>query len=73
MYMLGQGPNPRIEDKKTRPQGSVLASEEVKSDQSHPGGGSRKNPSSASQGRGQRVWSVIKSDTPNHPMEEDKY
>ena len=51
----------------------MLASEEVKSDQSHPGGGSRKNPSSASQGRGQRVWSVIKSDTPNHPMEEDKY
>ena len=50
MYMFGQGPNPRTEDKKTRPLGSVLASEEVKSDQSHLGGGSRKNPSSASQG-----------------------
>ena len=53
--------------------GSVLASEEMKSDQSHPGGGPRKNPSSASQSRGQRVWSVIKSDIPDHPMEDDKY
>ena len=45
----------------------------MKSDQSHPGGGSRKNPSSASQSQGQKVWSVIKSDTPNHPMEDDKF
>ena len=51
----------------------MLASGEIKSDQSHPGGGPRKNPSSASQGRGQRVWSVIKNDTPDHPIKEDKY
>ena len=51
----------------------MLVSEEMKSDQSHPEGGLRKNPSSANQGRGQKVWSVIKSDTPDHSMEEDKY
>ena len=51
----------------------MLVSEEVKSDQSHLWGGPRKNPSSAKQGRGQKVWPVIKSDTPDHSMEEDKY
>ena len=51
----------------------MLVSEEMKSDQSHPGGGPRKNPSSTRQSRGQRVWSAIKSDTPDHSMEEDKY
>ena len=51
----------------------MLVSEEMKSDQSHLGGGSRKNPSSANQGRGQKVWSVIKSDIPDQPMEDDKY
>ena len=51
----------------------MLASEEIKSDQSHPEGGPRKNPSSVRQGRGKRVWFAIKSDTPDHSMEEDKY
>ena len=77
MYMLGQGSNPRtltnLRMGKHVHKGSVLASEEMKSDQSHLGGGLRKNPSSASQSRGQRVWSVIKSDIPDHPMEDDKY
>ena len=50
----------------------MLASEEMKSDQSHLGGGWRKNLSSARQGRGQRVWSVIKSNTLDYPMENDK-
>ena len=49
----------------------MLVSEEMKSDQSHPGGGSRKNPSSTKQGRGQRVLSTIKRDTPDHSLEED--
>ena len=40
----------------------------MKSDQSHPEGGPKKNPSTASQGRGQRVWYAIKSDTPYHSM-----
>ena len=48
-------------------------SEEMKSDQSHLEGGLRKNPFLARQGRGQRVWPAIKSDTPDHSMEEDKY
>ena len=43
----------------------------MKSDQSHPGGGPRKKSSSASQDRGQRVWFSIKSDTPDHSLEED--
>ena len=53
----------------------MLASEEMKSDQSHPRCGPRKNLFSArkSQGQGQRVWSTIKSDTPDHSMEDDKY
>ena len=33
----------------------------------------RKNSSSARQGRGQREWAAIKSDTPDHSMEDDKY
>ena len=51
----------------------MLVSEEMKSDQSHPGGGPRKNPSSAKQGREGRVRSATKSNTPDHSMEEDKY
>ena len=51
----------------------MLVSEEMKSDQSHLRGDSRKNPFSARQGREQRVWSVIKSNTPNHSIEDDKY
>ena len=51
----------------------MLVSEEMKSDQSHLVGVSRKNPSSARQGQGQMVWSAIKSDIPDHSMEDDKY
>ena len=51
----------------------MLLSEEMKSDQSHPGGGPRKNPSSAKQGRGGKVWFAIKRNTPDHSMELDKY
>ena len=51
----------------------MLVSEEMKSDQSHPEGGPRKNPSSVRQGRGKRVWFAIKSDTPDYSMEENKY
>ena len=51
----------------------MLVSGEIKSDQNHPVGGPRKNPSWANQGRGQRVWFVIKSDTSDHPMKDDKY
>ena len=51
----------------------MLESEEVKSDQSHLLGGPRKNPSLAKQGRGQKVWPIIKSDTLNRSMEKDKY
>ena len=63
----------QFEDKKTLPLGSVLMSEEMRFDQSHPGSGPRKNPSSTRQGRGQKVWYAIKSDIPNHSMEDDKY
>ena len=51
----------------------MLVSEEMNSDQSHPKDGLRKNPSLARQGRGERVWSVIKSNIPDHSMDEDKY
>ena len=40
------------EDGQTPSEGYVLISEEMKSDQSHPGGGPRKNLSLARQGRG---------------------
>ena len=75
MYMLGQEPNPRtLNNLRTRKHfHKAPVSEEMKSDQSHLRGGSRKNPSSARQDRGGRVWSAIKSDIPNHSMEEDKY
>ena len=77
MYILGQGPNPRTLNNlrmgKTLLEGSVLVSEEMKSDQSHLRSGPRKNPSSARQDQGQRVWSAIKNDISNHSMEEDKY
>ena len=77
MYILGQGPNPRTLNNlrmgKTLLEGSVLVSEEMTFDQSHPKSGPRKNPSSVRQGRGQRVWSAIKSDISDHSMEDDKY
>ena len=77
MYILDQGPNLKTLNNlrmgKTLLEGFVLVSEEMKSDQSHPESGPRKNPSSARQSRGQRVWSAIKSDVSDHSMEEDKY
>ena len=63
----------QLEDRKTLPLGSVLISEEMKFNQNHPRSGPRKNPSSTRQGRGQKVWSAIESDIPNHSMEDDKY
>ena len=50
----------------------MLVSEKMKSNRNHPEGDSRKNTFSAKQGRGGRVWSTIKIDTPGHFMEEDK-
>ena len=77
MYILGQGPNPRTLNNlrmgKTLLEGSVLVSEEMTFDQSHPESGPRKNPSSVRQGRGKRVWFAIKSDTPDYSMKENKY
>ena len=77
MHMLDQGPNLRTRGsprtRKTLPKGSVLVSEGMKSNQNYLGNGSRKNPSSARQCRGKKGWFVIKSDTPDHSMEHDKY
>ena len=36
-------------------------------------GGLRKSASSAEQSQGQRVWTAIKSNIPDHSMDEDKY
>ena len=44
----------------------------MESNWNHPGSGSGENPSSASQCRGEKEWSVIKSDTPDHSVEHDK-
>ena len=44
----------------------------MESNRNHPGSGSRKNLSSARQCREEKVWSAIKSDTPDHSMEQDK-
>ena len=77
VHMLDQGPNPRTRDspktRKTLPKGSVLVSEGMESNRNHPGSGSRKNPSSARQCQGEKGWFVIKSDTPDHSVEQDKY
>ena len=45
----------------------------TKSDQNHPRGGPGKSPSSARQGRGQKVWSAIKSNISDHSIEKDRY
>ena len=50
----------------------MLIREETKSDQIHSGDGPRKNSSSAGQGRGQRARSAIKSNIPDHSMEDDE-
>ena len=77
VHMLDQGPNLRTRDsprtKKTLPKGSALVSEGMKSNRNHSGSGSRKNPSSARQCQGEKGRSVIKSDTPDHSVEHDKY
>ena len=74
--MLDQGPNPRTRGGprtgKTLPKGSALVSKGMKSNRNHLGSGSRKNPSLARQCRGEKVWSAIKSDTPDHSVEQDK-
>ena len=36
-------------------------------------GSSRRNASSAKQGRGQKVWSAIKSNTPKDSIDKDKH
>ena len=36
-------------------------------------GGLRRNTTSTAQGQGQKVWSAIKSNVPDHSMDEDKY
>ena len=76
MHMLGQGPNPRTRGRprtrKTLPKGSTLVREGMEFNRNHPGRGLRKNPSSARQCREENVWLVIKSDTPDHSMEQDK-
>ena len=43
----------------------------MESNRNHPGSGSRKNLSSARQCREEKVWSAIKSDTPDHSMEQE--
>ena len=77
VHMLDQGPNPRTRDspktRKTLPKGSVLVSEGMESNRNHPVSGSRKNPSSVRQCRGEKEWSAIKSNTPDHSVEQDKY
>ena len=74
--MLGQGPNPRtrgsLRTRITLSKGFELVSEGMEPNWNHPGSGSRKNPSLARQCRGEKVWFVIKSDTPDHSMEHDK-
>ena len=79
VHMMDQGPNLRTQDnlrtrkKNTLPKGSASISEGMESNRNHSGSGSRKNPSSAKQCRGENGWSAIKSDTPNHSVEPDKY
>ena len=77
VHMLDQGPNLRTQGssrtRKTLMKGSALVSEGMESNRNHPGSGSRKNPSSTRQCQGKKGWSVIKSDTPDHFMEHDKY
>ena len=58
---------------KTLPKGSALVREGMESDQNHLASGSRKSPSLARQCRGEKGWPAIKSDTPDHPVEHDKY
>ena len=74
--MLGQGPNPRtrgrLRTRKTLQKGSTLVREGMEFNRNHPRSGLRKNPSSARQCREENVWLVIKSDTPDHSMEQDK-
>ena len=77
VHMLDQGPNSRARassrTRKTLPKGSALVSEGMESNRNHPGSGSRKNSSSARQCRGKKGWSIIKRDTLNHFVEQDKY
>ena len=75
--MLGQGPNMRTRGKprtrKTLSKGSVLVSKGMESNRNHPRSGSGKNPSSTRQCQGEKGRSAIKSDTPDHSVEHDKY
>ena len=52
--------------------GSMLISEGMKSNRNHPRSNLRNHPPSARQCRGENVWSAIKSDIPDHSMEQDK-
>ena len=75
--MLDQGPNLRTRGssrtRKILSKGFALVSEGMKSNRNHSGSGSRKNPSSARQCQGEKGRSAIKSDTPDHSVEHDKY
>ena len=77
VHMLDQGPNLRTRGssrtRKILSKGFALVSEGMESNWNHPGSSSRKNLSSARQCRGEKGWSAIKSYTPNHSVEQDKY
>ena len=51
----------------------MLVGKKVKSDHDRPGWGSRRNVTSDEQSQGQKMWSTIKSNIPDHSTDEDKY
>ena len=78
VHVMDKGrPNPRTRDspriRKTLPKSSALVSEGMESNRNHSESSSRKSPSLARQCRGEKGWPTIKSDTPNHSVEQDKY
>ena len=83
VHVMDQGPSPRNRDsprtrdssrtRKTLSKGSGLVSEGMESNRNHSRSGLRKSPSSARQCQGEKGWSAIKSDTPDHSVEQEKY
>ena len=51
----------------------MLVGKRVRSSHDRPGGGPRRNVTSAEQSRGWKMWSAIKSNIPERPIDKDKY
>ena len=51
----------------------MLVGKKVRHDHDRPRWGPRRNVTSAEQSRGQKMWSAIKSNIPDHSMDKDKY